>query len=111
MADEAFYKDMDIVGRARDEIKHQIDILQDMVREYRSGEIPNCLYHIEHMTDMGLRREEIGNMRVMRDNLHDLMTIAANAGRVLEAIAEEAKEGKAQIDDVKYILKDGTVVR
>ena len=111
MADEAFYRDGDIVYKARDNIKQQIEMLQSLLREYRSGEIPNCLYNIEHMTDMGLRREEISNMKIMRSNLHDLMTVAANAGRTFEAIAEEAKEGKAQIDNVKYVMADGTVVR
>ena len=111
MADEAFYRDGDIVYKARDNIKQQIEMLQSLLREYRSGEIPNCLYNIEHMTDMGLRKEEISNMAVMRANLHDIMTIAANAERVFEIIAEEAKEAKSQIDNVRYILKDGTVIK
>jgi len=74
-----------------------------MVREYRSREIRATQYHIENMTDMGLRKEEISNMAIMRANLHDIMTIAANAQRVLQNIENDAFVGKALIDVIKYV--------
>ncbi len=101
MADEAFYKDGDMIGKARKGIKQQMDMLQDMLREYRSEEIRTARYNIENMTDMGLRKEEISNMAAMRANLHDIMTIAENAQRVFQDIENDAFEGKAQIDDIK----------
>ena len=103
MADEAYYKDGDIIGKARKGIMQQLDILQDMVREYRSREIQVTQYHIENMTDMGLRKEEFINMAIMRVNLHDIMTIAANAQRVLQNIENDAFVGKALIDVIKYV--------
>lgn len=109
MADEAYYKDIDAIGKARDGIKKHLETLQVLVDEYRASDIPTAIRFLNTMDDKGLLVEQDENVRLMKANIADVQKMAINAQRVFEDLARAAAIAKQDLDAARHLTRTNRI--